>query len=225
MRIFIPATNYCATNPCQNGGVCKSYTSGYICTCPSAYVGVRCETGKCHVAVICDAVWLLILKITLPLCPSLPVSLSLGIFAAFLCPPLCSSCYFSLSLSLSFPSFIFVSFSLSFLPSLSLSYPSFISVSFLSVPICPRSSSRSFFLFLSRCLSSVHPFVHLSFSPHLYITYSPCSIIFCLALPSFHLYHSFCNLLQTSLSLSSICISFSLETPPPRIYSIQLITI
>jgi len=39
----------CASNPCQNGGVCSpvSPTEGYQCQCPIGYTGTNCETEVC----------------------------------------------------------------------------------------------------------------------------------------------------------------------------------
>lgn len=37
--------NECASNPCQNGGVCEDQINGFICQCPSGYIGTHCETG------------------------------------------------------------------------------------------------------------------------------------------------------------------------------------
>lgn len=36
--------NECASNPCQNGGVCEDQINGFICRCPSGYIGTHCET-------------------------------------------------------------------------------------------------------------------------------------------------------------------------------------
>jgi len=36
----------CASNPCQNGGVCIDALNGYTCTnCPTMYGGIHCEFG------------------------------------------------------------------------------------------------------------------------------------------------------------------------------------
>jgi hypothetical protein len=44
------AVNHCATNPCQNGGVCSNNPlatadPGYSCTCQSGYSGATCQTN------------------------------------------------------------------------------------------------------------------------------------------------------------------------------------
>jgi len=33
----------CMSNPCQNGGLCRDRTNGYICTCQPGYLGSHCE--------------------------------------------------------------------------------------------------------------------------------------------------------------------------------------
>ena len=40
------AVNVCASNPCRNGGTCRSSGSGYTCSCISGWTGTRCESGK-----------------------------------------------------------------------------------------------------------------------------------------------------------------------------------
>ena len=57
MLLLFPGNNcqshidYCLSSPCQNGGTCKSGTSGYNCRCPSFYIGDNCELSKCEVIV------------------------------------------------------------------------------------------------------------------------------------------------------------------------------
>lgn len=34
----------CASEPCQNGGTCADEGGGYVCTCPSEWIGQNCET-------------------------------------------------------------------------------------------------------------------------------------------------------------------------------------
>ena len=36
----------CASNPCQNDGICEDGDNSYTCTCVSGYTGPNCETGK-----------------------------------------------------------------------------------------------------------------------------------------------------------------------------------
>lgn len=38
--------NECASNPCQNGGLCDNLVNSYACKCPLGYTGVNCER-KC----------------------------------------------------------------------------------------------------------------------------------------------------------------------------------
>ena len=35
--------DYCDVQPCQNGGVCTSSTSGFSCKCGAGWEGQRCE--------------------------------------------------------------------------------------------------------------------------------------------------------------------------------------
>ncbi|XP_071792429.1 uncharacterized protein [Asterias amurensis] len=41
-----PVQDPCANNPCEHGGACSPYGSSYRCSCPSAYMGSRCQFGK-----------------------------------------------------------------------------------------------------------------------------------------------------------------------------------
>jgi len=40
--IFL-GTNYCLSNPCQNGGRCVSGYGQYVCTCTTGYAGINCQ--------------------------------------------------------------------------------------------------------------------------------------------------------------------------------------
>ena len=42
----------CQSNPCRNGGVCRSEGAGYICTCLNGYMGTNCETREYRTAQI-----------------------------------------------------------------------------------------------------------------------------------------------------------------------------
>ena len=37
--------DYCAGDPCQNGGVCYNMTEDYLCVCPSTFSGKNCTDG------------------------------------------------------------------------------------------------------------------------------------------------------------------------------------
>lgn len=41
--IVLDTVDNCASNPCQNGGVCNPTGSGYTCTCSAEYTGDNCE--------------------------------------------------------------------------------------------------------------------------------------------------------------------------------------
>lgn len=38
--------DYCASLPCQNGGMCTPTLNGYICTCLPGYSGVNCQISS-----------------------------------------------------------------------------------------------------------------------------------------------------------------------------------
>ncbi|XP_062616357.1 fibropellin-1-like [Saccostrea cucullata] len=44
-RCEFSATDYCANNPCQNGGTCTSGTTTHSCQCPTGFTGSNCETS------------------------------------------------------------------------------------------------------------------------------------------------------------------------------------
>ncbi len=43
---LFPDINECASNPCQNGGVCVDGINRFTCNCPVGYTGLFCEIGK-----------------------------------------------------------------------------------------------------------------------------------------------------------------------------------
>jgi len=38
-----PLPPSCMSNPCQNGGICQTQTTGYTCLCDDGYTGVNCD--------------------------------------------------------------------------------------------------------------------------------------------------------------------------------------
>ena len=44
--LFLPDTDECASDPCQNGATCNDQVNQYNCTCVAGYEGVHCEIGK-----------------------------------------------------------------------------------------------------------------------------------------------------------------------------------
>ena len=42
---FCETTNFCAVNPCKNGGTCENLRLGHHCTCSSKFYGTECERG------------------------------------------------------------------------------------------------------------------------------------------------------------------------------------
>lgn len=38
--------DYCSSNPCVNGGVCRSTSSGFTCSCPQSHTGNFCQIRK-----------------------------------------------------------------------------------------------------------------------------------------------------------------------------------
>ena len=54
MPVFIfTDIDECASNPCQNGGVCIDGINGYTCNCAPGYTGVNCEISKFRVYLFC----------------------------------------------------------------------------------------------------------------------------------------------------------------------------
>ena len=46
VRLTLFAEDFCASNPCQNGGTCDNNIDGtdFECVCDGAYKGKNCET-------------------------------------------------------------------------------------------------------------------------------------------------------------------------------------
>ena len=50
VTVGTPSTNYCASNPCQNGGSCEELANDYICSCVFGWGGKDCDinTDDCY---------------------------------------------------------------------------------------------------------------------------------------------------------------------------------
>ncbi len=48
-HILFSDINECASNPCQNGGVCMDGINRYVCQCPPGFGGPNCDVGKEYV--------------------------------------------------------------------------------------------------------------------------------------------------------------------------------
>ena len=42
---IVPDIDFCAANPCKNGGSCQNGITGYSCSCQQGFTGDNCETG------------------------------------------------------------------------------------------------------------------------------------------------------------------------------------
>ena len=43
---FVTDVDECASNPCDNNGICTDITDGYICNCTAGWTGPRCGQGR-----------------------------------------------------------------------------------------------------------------------------------------------------------------------------------
>ena len=46
MYVLYSDIDECASNPCQNDGICADGVNRYDCTCESGYTGADCETSR-----------------------------------------------------------------------------------------------------------------------------------------------------------------------------------
>ena len=51
MLSLFTAVSPCASSPCVHGGVCDGDSKMYVCKCPQAFFGRRCEYGETAEAV------------------------------------------------------------------------------------------------------------------------------------------------------------------------------
>ena len=47
MHYFNPAVEYCASDPCLNGGTCQNEDTNFACECAEGWIGETCS-GKNH---------------------------------------------------------------------------------------------------------------------------------------------------------------------------------
>ncbi len=45
-QYFLVDTNECASNPCQNDGICVDGRNEYTCLCQTGFLGNNCQTGN-----------------------------------------------------------------------------------------------------------------------------------------------------------------------------------
>ena len=43
LKYMVPDTDYCGSDPCQNGGTCINSERGYQCDCIPGWIGTKCE--------------------------------------------------------------------------------------------------------------------------------------------------------------------------------------
>ena len=44
--LFVNVVDYCSRDGCKNDGTCLNLKDGQKCTCPTGYIGDKCENGK-----------------------------------------------------------------------------------------------------------------------------------------------------------------------------------
>lgn len=51
-RIFLSDIDECASQPCENGGMCQDQINLYECICNAGYEGVNCEAGESCICIL-----------------------------------------------------------------------------------------------------------------------------------------------------------------------------
>ena len=57
--------NACERQPCQNGGECILFESGYRCNCPESFEGINCEVQGKNNRLLCLAIYMVPLMLCL----------------------------------------------------------------------------------------------------------------------------------------------------------------
>ena len=51
LHMNIAARDACKPNPCQNNGICRTSSHGFICNCRGNYGGTKCQCKYCLIPV------------------------------------------------------------------------------------------------------------------------------------------------------------------------------